>query len=429
MFNHAPLFLALRYLRPKRSFVSVITIISILGVAVGVLAMVVVRAVMTGFEADFRATLIGSLPHVLVSRADPPPPDASPWPKVLEKARQQAGVVSASPFAGGILYLANGDLQTGAHAMGLNPADAQAHLKKMQEHLLAGSLDLADGTVVISDQEANDIGVLIGDEISVYADKNVNEAVREYTEAEDEDDAEKRKARRSAIRLHPLKLRVAGVLDTSRTGHVAYVSLKTGQELFKLGDQVTGIAMELQNPEAAAPQADLIRASAPGWTTKLWTDDNQGRLAAMKNEQVMMQLLLSIIAVVAAFSVMNTTITVTTQKRREIGVLAALGCGWPQITGVFFLQALIVGVLGTALGLGLSLLVLWMRDDIRGWIAQFLGGEVSEGAGVFLAQIPAVIHPLDVAFTCGVSLTLCVLAGLIPSLLAAAVEPAEALRD
>jgi lipoprotein-releasing system permease protein len=167
----------------------------------------------------------------------------------------------------------------------------------------------------------------------------------------------------------------------------------------------------------------------PGWEFTLWTDAGEARLAAMRNEQTMMQFVLSIIALVAAFSVMNTTITVTTQKRREIGVLAALGCRRGQILGIFLNQAGVVGLLGTGLGLGGSLLVLWLRDDLRALLAAATGGQVHAVEGVFLATIPALVRPGDVVLTCLTSLGLCLLAGLIPAWFAARVDPAVALRD
>jgi lipoprotein-releasing system permease protein len=149
----------------------------------------------------------------------------------------------------------------------------------------------------------------------------------------------------------------------------------------------------------------------------------------MRNEQTMMQFVLSIIALVAAFSVMNTTITVTTQKRREIGVIAAIGGKRGQIVNVFLIQATIVGVLGTVIGLIGSLLVLHLRNDVREFLALLTGGQIHAVEGVFLSSIPAHIQPWDVALTCTTSILLCILAGFLPAWFAARMEPASALRD
>ncbi|SKA96345.1 lipoprotein-releasing system permease protein [Prosthecobacter debontii] len=428
MVNRASLFLALRYLRPKRSFVSVITTISILGVAVGVLMMVVVRAVMLGFEVDFRDTLMGAEPHVLLSR-DTTSSEAPPWQEALKKIKPATGILSAAPYAGGMMYMANGDYQTATLVLGLSPAEATRNLAKLQPHLLDGSLDLADGTIVICDEHAQQLGVRLGDEISVYASQNVNAAVRQYSAANEEDSSEKKQAILDQIKLHPQTLRISGVLRTESAGYNGYVSLKTGQALYQLGDQVTGIALELTSPLQAKILAQGLTNQLPGWKYSLWTDAGEARLAAMQNEQTMMQFVLSIIALVAAFSVMNTTITVTTQKRREIGVLAALGSKPGQIVNVFLVQAVVVGVLGTGIGLIGSLLVLWLRNDIREIITWVTGGQVHAVEGVFLSTIPAYVQPWDVTLTCLISIALCIVAGLIPAWFAARVDPAVALRD
>jgi lipoprotein-releasing system permease protein len=429
MLSQAPYFLALRYLKPRRSFVSVITMVSILGVAVGVLMMIVVRAVMVGFEADFRETLMGSKPHVMLRQEAGQSPGGPDWPGVLPLAKQQPGVLTATPFAGGMLYVANGELQTRAQVFGIPPTEAPSHLRKLKPQLLVGSLDLPDGTIVLTDQHLSDLGLNLGDEVSVYAGPNVNEAVRRYTDANEEDDEAKRRALQDQIRLHPQKLRISGVLRADAMGSLGYVSLTTGQSLFQLEQGVTGIALELAEPQRAADVMKSFVKTLPGWNMELWSDDEAGRLAAMKNEQTMMQFVLSIIALVAAFSVMNTTITVTTQKRREIGVLAAIGSTRGQIVGVFLLQAVIVGVLGTLLGLVGSLLVLWLRNDLREWLTMLTGGQVHAVEGVFLSSIPAHVEVSHVALTCTTSILLCIVAGWLPAWFAARMEPAAALRD
>jgi lipoprotein-releasing system permease protein len=166
-----------------------------------------------------------------------------------------------------------------------------------------------------------------------------------------------------------------------------------------------------------------------GWSASLWTDAGDARLAAMNNERVMMTIVILIIFVVAAFSVMNTTITVTTQKRREIGVLTALGSRQGQIIGIFVSQAAFVGTLGTVGGLVLSGLVLRFRDDIRMAIAVLSGGNADTSSDMFLATIPAQIEPWFVVATSVGAIVLCLLAALPPAWLAARVDPAVALRD
>jgi lipoprotein-releasing system permease protein len=427
MIQNAALFLALRYLRPQRSFVSVITIISVLGIAVGVLMMIVVRAVMMGFESDFRDTLMGAKPHVLFSQDSAG--HSKPWPEALQGVKGSGQVQSATAYAGGILYLSKGDLQTYTQVFGIASADAPNHLRKINAHLIAGSLDLVDGGIVLVDQQAQELGLLVGDDLSVYASQNVNEAVRQYSDANDQETASQKKAILEKITLNPQKLKLTGILKSETAGYLSYMTLATAQSLFHLGDGVTGIALELPEPKKADQVAKSLIDQLPGWKAKLWSDDESARLAAMGNEQTMMQFVLSIIALVAAFSVMNTTITITMQKRREIGVIAALGGRPSQIINVFLIQAVIVGVLGTGLGLLGSLLALWLRNDLRDLLTLVAGGQVHAVDGVFLSSIPALLQPWDVVMTCSTSILLCIVAGLLPAWVAARVDPAVALRD
>ncbi len=422
--KNAATFLALRYLRPKRSFVSVITIISLLGVAVGVLMMIVVKSVMLGFDADFRETLLGAEPHLLIEREG----RDEDWQAVLKSAQGYDGAVSAAAYAGGVLYAKFGEGQAGFPVLGLDPAVAAAQVAKVRRHLLEGDLDLLDGTVVLSDFAARALGVTVGDEIIVYESTAVNRAAQQFKVAMDETDAEKRKVLHRQIGLDSRKLRVAGIYRGESGGFNGYTSLKTGQALFHLGDAVSGVAVELLAPYDAAEVGQAL-LPASGWRIKTWLDDGEARLAAMRNEQIMMTIILWIIAVVAAFSVMNTTITVTTQKRKEIGVLTALGCRTGDIVRIFVTKAAIIGGVGVIMGVSLSLLVLWLRNDIRAVIARLTASQVHAIEGVFLSEIPAQISWMNVALATGGSFVLCLLAALLPAWFAARLEPAVALRD
>lgn len=432
--NSATLFLALRYLRPKRTFVSVITIISILGIAVGVLMMIVVRSVMQGFEVEFRNTLIAVEPHVLfVAEEQPdtsgPQPD---WRKLVAKARSQNGVAAATPFAGGVIYVEHAEYQTALQLFGLNPDEAGPRLEKLRPHLIDGSLDLAADTLVVSDFTASDLGIVTGDEVNVYPSDDVIDIAHQYRAASDERDDAKKKKALEQIKLRPLKLHVAGIIRGETGGAYGYTSLTTAQKIFHLGTGVSGVALELAEPKDAGRISNVIRQSEAvpaGWKTQLWLDAGEARLAAMENEQIMMQLVLLIIAAVAAFSVMNTTITVTTQKRREIGVLTAIGARPGMVVSIFVLQAAIVGVIGTVLGLAGSFLVLTFRNDIRSVISMIGGGDVHAVDGVFLATIPAHVQTGDVVFTCVTSVALCLFAAVVPAFFASRLDPAEALRD
>lgn len=432
MLSNVTFFLARRYLRAKRSFVSVITVISILGVAVGVLMMIVVSSVMKGFEGEFRKTLIGSEPHILLQPEDKKPTDAKSAADVLAKVRQQPDVLAASSYIGSAMFAEHDGQQSGMDVLGLPEDGAKFYMAKVAKHKAEGVLELTPGGVVCADYVAGGLNAHPGDAISVYASKNVTSAVKRFRIASDEQDETKRHAAYEEIKLNPMEIKLLGTTRMESAGTYGYVTLETAQKIFGFGEKVSGVLIELKQPGEV--KEVIKRFTAAGvvpstWSASLWTDAGDARLAAMSNERVMMWIVLLIIAVVAAFSVMNTTITVTTQKRREIGVLTALGSRQSQIIGIFVSQAAFVGILGTLAGLILSGLVLQYRDEIRMGIAVLSGGSANADSGMFLATIPAQIEPWFIVVTCIGSITFCLLAALPPAWLASRVDPAVALRD
>jgi lipoprotein-releasing system permease protein len=432
MLSNVTLFLARRYLRAKRSFVSVITLISILGVAVGVLMMIVVSSVMKGFEGEFRKVLIGSEPHILLHPQDKKPTDEKSVTALLAKVRQQPDVLAASSYIYGVMYAEHDGQQSGMKVLGLPEDGAKFYMAKIARHKLEGSLALTPNGVVCPDYVASQLNAHPGDTISVYSSSNVTSAVKRYHVAADEQDEAKRQAAYDQIKLHPQEITLLGSTRTESAGAYGYVTLATAQQIFGFGAQVSGVLIELKQPGEVKDVVKRLTTAGiipAGWSASLWTDEGDARLAAMSNERVMMWIVLLIIAVVAAFSVMNTTITVTTQKRREIGVLTALGSRQSQIIGIFVSQAAFVGILGTVAGLILSGLVLRFRDDIRMGIAMLSNGSTNADSGMFLATIPAQIEPWFIVLTCLGSVTFCILAALPPAWLASRVDPAVALRD
>jgi lipoprotein-releasing system permease protein len=353
---------------------------------------------------------------------------AGGWKEVVEAAKKHPQVATATGYAGGVLYARLGESQGGFPVLGLDPAEAKAQLAKIEKHMVEGELVLAADTVVISDYVAQQLGARLGDELSVYESTAVNRAARQFKAAMNETDEAKKKEMRRGIGLDVQKLKVAGIYRGETGGLNGYVGLKTGQALFHLGEGVTGVAIEVTEPYEARAIGEALYPGE-GWESKTWIDKGESRLAAMRNEQIMMTVILWIIAVVAAFAVMNTTITVTMQKRREIGVLTALGCRTWDIIRIFVIKAAIIGGAGVVTGVVGSLLVLWLRNDLRALIARVTSSQVDAIEGVFLAEIPAQLSWLNVGLAAGGSFALCLVAGFLPAWFAARLDPAVALRD
>jgi lipoprotein-releasing system permease protein len=175
--------------------------------------------------------------------------------------------------------------------------------------------------------------------------------------------------------------------------------------------------------------AGINQVLPPGWYTESWTQRHEQRFAAIRNERVMMYFLLSTIILVAAFSTMNTMITVTVQKRHEIGVMKALGARVSQIVWVFLLQGMIVGFIGAVAGLGLGMLTLAGRNSARAWLADNFNISIFSEQTYGISEIPAELVGTDVAVICIGAFVLCALAALPPAYMVARLDPAKALRD
>lgn len=445
MLSRAPLFLAFRYLRPKRSFVSIITVISVMGVMLGVGVLMVVISVMKGFEVDFKKLVIGFEPHIILSQDEPPmlppgveAPEASRtnWREIVKRVKENPEVTSAAPFAAGIAFVEKeGSAPQAVECFALPDRGAEPLVEKLSEHLHrdGGEFDLGGDTIILADRTADTIGAFVGDVVTIYSSNNLKELVSRMRAADElEDDKAKATAYEEIKELIlPLDVEVAGIMRSETAGGRAYLPLHVGQELFGLGDRVSGIGVEVADAFVANEVADALEQNSLGvdWFARTWMDMHRAKLAAVQNERTMMYFVLSFIVLVAAFSVMNTTITVTVQKRREIGILTALGSRVEQIVGIFVSQAAVVAVLGTILGLIGGSLVLAFRNQIREGLANLTGRDIFPADIYFLAEIPAHTETSDVVSICAVSIVLCLIAALLPAWFAARVDPAVALRD
>jgi lipoprotein-releasing system permease protein len=433
MLRNASLFLGLRYLRPRRSFVSIITLISICGVMLGVAVMVIVMSIFKGWQVEFRQMLLGFEPHVMVSQEPPyEGAEVSDWRTVQALAEKQPGVISAMPVALGIVVLdAGGELEA-MEVMGFRPEAAEGLMGRLQKHLKEGEFNLNEDTILLTDKMAAKLGVKLGDVLTVNSAQNIQHMVNSLEKLEDEKDEAVRDAAYEEAYIIGSDVTVAGILRGDTAGDRGYLPLHLAQELFGLEDRVTGINLELTHPEAAPEVAMALEMSEelPGdWYAGTWQDGAAQMLQSVENQQSLLYFLLLFIILVAAICVMNTTITVTVQKRREIGILTALGTRRGQVVGIFLTQALMVAVLGVGLGVALGAVVLAYRNDARTWIAEMTGRDFFPQEIYFLSSIPSKMVAADLVSICGMALVLCVLAALIPAWVAARVDPAVALRD
>ncbi|NRB44252.1 MAG: FtsX-like permease family protein, partial [Verrucomicrobiales bacterium] len=444
------LFLALRYLKPKRTYVSIITLISVLGVALGVTVLIVVIAVMTGFEKRLEQIILGFEPHLMVQQqvivdTRDSESESGRWDILKDRLKKEIPDLKAvSPYVTGQVLLQFGiDDSRRQAALMMMGVDSEGNplTERVKEIINAGELDLSYKPehgkygCLISMQFAQRNGITIGEHIEAFSTADIEPIVADLFNAVDNDKLSDDELRSRVKELTesiktPKDMIVTGIFDSVRYGEMILVPLEIGQDLYELEANVHGLSIELEDPFLANQINKKISALLPfGWNSETWIQRNKQLFATIRNERGMMYFVLFFIILVAAFSTMNTMITVTVQKRHEIGVMKALGARVSQIVGVFIGQGLIVGLIGSVSGLAAGSLVLYNRNSIRDVLAQRLGLEIFPEEMYGVAEIPAQIVPSDIAIICFGAFILCTLAALPPAYMVARLDPAKALRD
>ena len=401
------LFLALKYLKPKRTFLSVVTVLSTLGVLLGVAVLIIVLSVMTGFDEMWRNKILDFNAHVTVSV---PCGLGEEEHAICEQIEAVPGVTGAAPFLQSLVFIQkpNGQVET-PMIRGVDPA-REARVSRIPQSLVAGEFSVADGSVVIGNDLARRLGVGVGDVLTVYSPATFMD--------------------KDEIRL-PTEMTVAGIFEIGMwefdMGFVV-ASLWDARD-FCGGTGLEAIQVMTQDPYAADEvAAELRRRLGAGVYVTTWMEQNQQLFAALRVEKNMMFFLLIFITIVAAFGITNTLITVTVQKTREIGLLRSLGFSAGAIMRAFFWQGWIEGVLGTTLGVATGLTVLKYRNDLLHFLNDRCGMQLLPEELYHLAELPSHTMPGDVALVAASVLVICTLAAVIPAWQAAKLDPVRALR-
>lgn len=420
------LFLALRYLKPKRTFVSIITLVSILGVTLGIMVLILVISVMTGFEQELRRKVIGFDAHLVVSNQSV----MEDWAKTADICKNEPHVTAVAPFVQGPVIVEFQNRRLAPKIRGVEP-DLENNVVNVGEYIVEGSFDLEGDKTVLGSELARTLGAGVGDKVTVYSPGNLNHILDELDRIEKEGGNSTDAAALRQMIL-PRELEVSGIFESGRylyDSEFLLVPLHIGQELYNLGDAVHGLALKTTDPYLATDVRNSLNAKlTPPDFALTWIDLNKQIFDAIRMERSVMFFLLMFIVLVAAFGIMNTLITVTVQKTREIGVMKALGARTNQIIGVFLAQGMVVGVFGTITGLGLGIFMVQYRNEVSQLLANTFGIEIFPRAVYQFSEIPAQIIPSDVAIICVSAFVICSVAALIPAWFAARLDPVKALR-
>jgi lipoprotein-releasing system permease protein len=413
MFRPIELYIGLRYTRAKRRnhFISFISLISIVGVALGITVLITVLSVMNGFEKEVRERILGMASHATVSGFDGRLRD---WDELAAQVAQNPEVVGTAPFVQGQAMLANGKEVSGALLRGVLPAE-EPQVSDVGDHMLAGRLeDLRSGEygIVLGAELARSLAVGPGDKVIVITPKatvtpaGILPKLRRFT--------------------------VTGVFEVGMSDYdrgVAIVNIEDAARLFQLDDQVSGLRLRLEDLFRAPLVTRGLRQNLGGnyWVSD-WTLQHANYFRAVRTEKTMMFIILMLIVAVAAFNIVSTLVMVVTDKQADIAILRTLGITPANVMAVFMVQGSVIGLFGTLLGVvgGVSLAL--NVETIVPALESVLGTKFLSPEVYYISDLPSDVHASDVLKIAFAAFVLTLVATLYPAWRAARTQPAEALR-
>jgi lipoprotein-releasing system permease protein len=390
--------------------------------------LILVISVMTGFDRELRQKVIDFDAHILVTTDDV----MQNWRDLEPKIAHTPGVVALAPYIQGPVIVEFQNRRLAPMIRGIDPA-AEEKVIPLRKFIRLGKLDLDGDSTVLGIELARKLGVTVGDKVTVYSPGNLGAVLDKLKSLEQKKGEEEKKAV-AELRdvVLPKELTVTGIFETGQYLHDSeflLVPIYIGQELYGLGDALHGLTVRTDDPYGVDRVKEAISKFLPANEyAQTWIEMNKQYFDAVRLERSVMAFLLFFIVVVAAFGIMNTLITVTVQKRREIGIMKAVGATIGQIIGVFLFQGIVVGIFGTITGLGLGMTLIRFRNEFSHWLANTLHIEIFPREVYQFSQIPAEVIPGDVVRICLAAFAICSLAALIPAYFAARVDPVKALR-
>ena len=411
-------FIGLRYLKAKRkqTFISIITVISIAGVMVGVMTLIIVLAVMNGFEKTLKQKILGTQAHIVVLKAGQEGIDQ--YDEAARKVEEVSGVVSASPFIFNQVMLSSDAGVSGVVLKGIDPARV-GKVTELAHYLKAGRLeDLQSspegqlGGIVLGVELAKHLGLAVGDALQVISPLGTITPMGMVP-----------KMRR---------FRVAGIFQSGMYEYdttLAYISLENAQKFFNLEGRVTGIEIKTENVYKVKEIGREIRRKLgfPFWT-KDWMEMNRNLFSALRLEKIAMFIILVLIVLVAAFNIISTLIMVVMEKNKDIAILKSMGAPARGILRIFIIEGLVIGVVGTALGLILGLVAALNLEKITGFVEKLFGFKILSSDVYYIDKLPSQVNPWDVTWIVLTAVLISLLATVYPAWRASRLDPAEALR-
>ena len=404
-------FIGRRYLRAKRkqAFISLITILSTAGIAVGVMALIVVIAVMSGFESDLKSRILGGQSHIVLMRHGGP---FTEYRKILKDVKKIDGVKSATPVIYTQVMLRASSRVSGAVLRGIDPESAGRVIKTLDKvsfnNPKAGMGESTDNDVpgiVLGKELANNLGVSKGDTIYLISPRGMISPIGHLPAMK--------------------RFRLTGFFESGMydyDGSFAYINIDQAQKILRMGNSVTGIEIRVDNMYNAREIAQKIVSSLgfPFWARD-WMQMNQNLFTALKLEKTVMFIILTLIVLVAAFNIASTLIMMVMEKTRDIAILKAMGATDKSIKKIFVFKGMVIGTVGTILGVIFGFVLCTILKHYK--IAE-LTGDIY----YFTTKLPVRLEFFDVVIIVSAALVICFFATIYPARQASRLDPVEAIR-
>ena len=412
MFQPLSFAIGLRYLRAKRrnGFISFISMASILGILIGVMALITTISVMNGFQEELRTRILGMVSHATIDGLDGP---LQGWQQAVAVSRKDPRVLGAAPYVETETLL-QGRRRQGALIRGVLPG-SEPQVSDLDRKMKQGKLsDLQPGSyrIILGSELAQALGVSVGDSVNVFVSEATVTPIGPIPRAR--------------------RFTVSGIFEVGAQEYdfgLAVIHMQDAQKLMRMGDGVTGVRLRLTDIWDAWNVARSLANRMDGmYRVRDWTRDHENFFRSLKMEKTIMFVLLSLVIAIAAFNLVSSLVMLVQDKQADIAILRTLGLSPGAVMRVFMVQGTVIGVVGVGLGVVSGILLSLNLSYIVHFIERLTGSELMPADVYYISGVPTAVEPSDVALVAVIAFLMCLLATIYPAWRAARTDPASALR-